>query len=220
MNLNRVLNGQHIGFGYSTNLVFEPRLVGSHDLVGHCLAALPADRHHRLAGVLPPSVAGQRHNHHPRQIPVGRVVAHDACPTGLAYLAADCRVKLNPPPFTALHRPCLRQERCTTPSRRLRAPCRKPSPGSHHRATYPPHAALANPRCTGSFGACQPSDTTLRKPLHRAWSSSVCAFESHLVRYTYNVITRLPQQLQTRPFRVWGKAPAKPFEQSENMACY
>src|SRR5260363_385695 len=54
MNLNRVLNGQHIGFGYSTNLVFEPRLVGSHDLVGHCLAALPADRHHRLAGYCRP----------------------------------------------------------------------------------------------------------------------------------------------------------------------
>src|SRR5260364_437786 len=45
----------------------------------------------------------------PRQIPVGRVVANDDCRTGLAYLAADCRVKLNPPHFTALHRPCLRQ---------------------------------------------------------------------------------------------------------------
>src|SRR5260364_437625 len=83
-----------------------------------------ANRNLARVVVVPLTSTGQRHNHHPRQIPVGRVVANDDCRTGLAYLAADCRVKLNPPHFTALHRPCLRQERCTTPSLRLRAPCR------------------------------------------------------------------------------------------------
>src|SRR5260363_405189 len=38
------------------------------------------------------------------------IVINNATNRNLAYLAADCRVKLNPPHFTALHRPCLRQE--------------------------------------------------------------------------------------------------------------
>ena len=50
LNLDGVLDGQHVRFGQHAQPVFEACLVSGHDLICHRLAALPADGHHALAG--------------------------------------------------------------------------------------------------------------------------------------------------------------------------
>jgi hypothetical protein len=103
MYLNCVLDGQHIGLGQYTDSFFKSRFVGSHDLIGHRFATLSVNMHYCFSWVLPPYLAGHRHNHYPRKIPVGSIIAHDDCWARLANFTADSRIKFNPPYFTALH---------------------------------------------------------------------------------------------------------------------
>ena len=102
MDLDGVFHGQHVSFLECAELTLEPRLVGRHDLIGHGLAAVSANAHHGFAGIRPPCVAGQRHDHDPSQVSVGRVVAHDHGGLRFAYFSSDGRTEFDPPNLTAI----------------------------------------------------------------------------------------------------------------------
>jgi hypothetical protein len=88
MNLYRVLDGQHVIFWKRIQATFKAPLVCCHNLIGHRLPTLPANRYHGLSGIQPFRVACDGHNHYSRQMTIGCVVAHYDRWTSLAYLAA------------------------------------------------------------------------------------------------------------------------------------
>ena len=95
---------QQVGFGQGVMLAFQAGFDRRLDLVGHRLARFARNRHQRLARVLVAArVAGQRNNHDPSRIPVGRIVADHHRRSRLATAATQCEIKFHPLDFTALH---------------------------------------------------------------------------------------------------------------------
>lgn len=106
MDLDGVLDGQHIGLDEASQLGFEPGFVRSHDLVGHRLAGLPFNRHNCLAWVGSARVACQRHHHHPGKVPVPCIITDNDRRTVFLDFCTYCWIELNPSDVTALHWPC------------------------------------------------------------------------------------------------------------------
>ena len=71
MNANRILYRLHLSFSHCAELSLKTRLVGSHDLVCHRLAALSIDHHHRLARVESLRIAGQGDDDNPGEVSIG-----------------------------------------------------------------------------------------------------------------------------------------------------
>jgi hypothetical protein len=67
MKSNRLLYGEKIRFRQGTQQAFKAAFISRHDLVSHGFSRLPGDSNQRLAGVLAARIAGERHDHHPRQ---------------------------------------------------------------------------------------------------------------------------------------------------------
>jgi len=99
LNFQHSLNRPHNGERQSTQLTLETFLGCGRDLVGHGLTLFTVHRYHRLTGIQPPRIAGQRHHLKPIQCGIWR-----HCPPSLR--AVSCvfhhpRQDRNPP--TRLH---------------------------------------------------------------------------------------------------------------------
>src|SRR5690606_17292041 len=109
--------------------------------------------HQGFARILTSHTAGQRHDDHTHEMPIGGIVADDHSGSGLADFATYRRIEFDPPDLTALHdRPFSPAEEkghppdrppdhCTTPEPRARAPRPPPWLDSRYPANRPGHAA-------------------------------------------------------------------------------
>jgi hypothetical protein len=68
------------------------------------------------------------------QIAISRIIAHDDSRSGFPNFTSHQGVELHPPYFTALHRSCPLQARCTIPGPQARGLCLGPWRDNRHRA--------------------------------------------------------------------------------------
>src|SRR5438876_388515 len=121
LNLDHLFDGLHVALGQMTHTVFQSRLAHGAELVSHCLVAAATNADVRFAWKELVHAAGERHNLHAVEVPVGSVVAHDDRRPLLAHLAAHSRLEFDPPDISALHWPRPRWSLRPIPGLRPRA---------------------------------------------------------------------------------------------------
>lgn len=92
-----LFNGLHFSFGQFAHAVLQANLAHGCQLIGHRLVFLPAHPDVGLAWVEPIYIAREGYNLNAIEMLVGCIVAHDNRGSFLADLAADRRLKVDPP---------------------------------------------------------------------------------------------------------------------------